>query len=124
MKSPGMTYIETTEYTRSVYGEGAEGRISGPDEKGILAECVLVMLAAVIVIGKQDGRRERESVNGSVLSIENDYIKWVDFTVSYEALCSAYDWDVKPTVRSMKSAGWSFWPIPPQRQEEPLTKAR
>ena len=23
-----------------------------------------------------------------------DYIKWVDFTVSYEALCKAYDWDV------------------------------
>ena len=23
-----------------------------------------------------------------------DYIKWVDFTVSYEALCQAYDWDV------------------------------
>lgn len=64
-------------------------------KKGILAECVLVMLAAVIVIGKQDGGRESESVNGSVLSIENDYIKWVDFTVSYEALCSAYDWDVK-----------------------------
>lgn len=24
-----------------------------------------------------------------------DYIKWVDFKVSYEALCAAYDWDVK-----------------------------
>ncbi|MCH5343689.1 MAG: hypothetical protein J1E64_06575 [Acetatifactor sp.] len=26
---------------------------------------------------------------------EKDYIKWVDFTVSYEALCKAYDWDVE-----------------------------
>ena len=26
---------------------------------------------------------------------EKKYIKWVDFTVSYEALCSAYEWDVK-----------------------------
>ncbi len=25
---------------------------------------------------------------------EKDYIKWVDFTVSYEALCRAYQWDV------------------------------
>ncbi len=24
-----------------------------------------------------------------------DYIKWVDFTVSYEALCRAYEWDVE-----------------------------
>ena len=24
-----------------------------------------------------------------------DYIKWVDFTVSYEALCQAYQWDVE-----------------------------
>ena len=27
-------------------------------------------------------------------SAGKDYIKWVDFTVSYEALCQAYDWDV------------------------------
>ncbi len=25
---------------------------------------------------------------------KKDYIRWVDFTVSYEALCKAYDWDV------------------------------
>ncbi len=36
-----------------------------------------------------------EPVGSSVPAIENEYIKWVDFTVSYEALCSAYDWDVK-----------------------------
>lgn len=63
--------------------------------KGILAECVLVMLAAVIVVGRQSSAEESRTANNSVLSIENDYIKWVDFTVSYEALCQAYDWDVK-----------------------------
>lgn len=26
---------------------------------------------------------------------EKEYIKWVDFSVSYEALCSAYAWDVE-----------------------------
>lgn len=64
-------------------------------KKGILAECVLVMLAAVIVAGRQKSAEENRTASNSVLSIENDYIKWVDFTVSYEALCQAYDWDVK-----------------------------
>lgn len=28
-------------------------------------------------------------------AVGQDYIKWVDFTVSYEALCRAYEWDVE-----------------------------
>ena len=27
-------------------------------------------------------------------AMKKDYIKWVDFTVSYDALCEAYAWDV------------------------------
>ena len=61
--------------------------------KGILAECVLVLLLAVIVTGLPRDAVE-ESLSNNTLSIENDYIKWVDFTVSYDALCSAYEWDV------------------------------
>ena len=64
-------------------------------KKGILTECVLVVLALAVVAGRQSGRAESETMGSSVLAIENDYIKWVDFTVSYEALCSAYEWDVK-----------------------------
>ncbi len=64
-------------------------------KKGILAECILIMLAAVIVVGRQESVSESRIANNVVLSIENDYIKWVDFTITYEALCSAYDWDVK-----------------------------
>lgn len=64
-------------------------------KKGILVECVLVMLAAVIFARRQSDMEESRTVSNSVLSIENDYIKWVDFTVSYEALCKAYDWDVE-----------------------------
>lgn len=64
-------------------------------KKGILVECVLVLALAAAVAGKQ-GRAESRSAAGSiVLSVEEDYIKWVDFTVSYDALCKAYDWDVK-----------------------------
>ena len=51
-------------------------------KKGILAECVLVMLAAVIVVGRQSLETESQAANNSVLSIENDYIKWVDFSVT------------------------------------------
>ncbi len=69
-------------------------RLIGWLRKGILTECGLVALAAALFVGLPRESRE-ESVDGSVLTIEQDYIKWVDFTVSYEALCSAYDWDVK-----------------------------
>lgn len=64
-------------------------------KRGIVAECLLVTaLAAVIAVQKGSGAA-RESASGNVLTIENNYIKWVDFTVSYEALCKAYEWDVK-----------------------------
>ena len=64
-------------------------------KKGILMECVLVVAFAAIVMGKRGEILAENSSSANVLSIENDYIKWVDFTVSYEALCKAYDWDVK-----------------------------
>lgn len=64
-------------------------------KKGILAECILLMLAAVAFVAWQNNIEESRVANTSVLAIEDDYIKWVDFTVSYEALCSAYEWDVK-----------------------------
>lgn len=64
-------------------------------KKGILAECVLVLALAAVVAGRQSGLGDREAAGNMVLAIENDYIKWVDFTVSYDALCSAYEWDVK-----------------------------
>ncbi len=63
--------------------------------KGILAECVLVLL--LLVLARNDNREPvtETGANAGALSIENDYIKWVDFTVSYEALCKAYEWDVE-----------------------------
>ncbi len=64
-------------------------------KKGIMAECVLVVVLAAIALGKAGESAARDSASSHVLSIENDYIKWVDFTVSYEALCKAYEWDVE-----------------------------
>lgn len=74
-------------------------------KRGILLECVLVILAAVIVTGRRDDAAESSTAANSVLSVEGDYIKWVDFTVSYEALCNAYDWDVK-THGTEHEIGW------------------
>lgn len=62
--------------------------------KGILAECVLVLLLLILARGDNREPVTETGANAGALSIENDYIKWVDFTVSYEALCKAYQWDV------------------------------
>lgn len=62
--------------------------------KGILVECGLVALTAALIAGRARHITE-ESFSTNILSVENNYIKWVDFTISYEALCNAYDWDVK-----------------------------
>jgi murein DD-endopeptidase MepM/ murein hydrolase activator NlpD len=37
-------------------------------------------------------------VLGTTAETREEYIKWVDFTVSYEALCAAYEWDVDTAV--------------------------
>ncbi|HBA46539.1 MAG TPA: peptidase, partial [Lachnospiraceae bacterium] len=55
----------------------------------------MVLVLAVLTLGRQERDAAEKTINNRVLAIENDYIKWVDFTVSYEALCQAYDWDVK-----------------------------
>ncbi|MCI8280734.1 MAG: M23 family metallopeptidase [Lachnospiraceae bacterium] len=41
----------------------------------------------------------------SAESSGKDFIKWVDFNVSYEALCAAYQWDVD-TVKSEHPINW------------------
>ena len=64
-------------------------------KRGIFAECVLVAVLALLVIWKNGEQETEASFSTNTLSIEDDYIKWVDFTVSYEALCKAYDWDVE-----------------------------
>jgi len=62
-------------------------------KKGIFMECLLAMVLATLLTVRRSAA-DRESASNAVLTIEDDYIKWVDFTVSYEALCKAYEWDV------------------------------
>ena len=75
--------------------EKQSGRYAGWMKKGIIAECILVVLLSVLTWGKREEEAMERTVGDGILSIENDYIKWVDFTVSYEALCKAYEWDVE-----------------------------
>ena len=63
-------------------------------KKGILVECGLVALMAALIISRSAVMAE-QSFSTNSLSMEKGYIKWVDFTVSFEALCRAYEWDVE-----------------------------
>ncbi|MDR2044408.1 MAG: M23 family metallopeptidase [Clostridium sp.] len=72
-------------------------------KKGILTEILLlVILAAAVVKQTADTRASSFSLEKAAVS---DYIKWVDFTVSYEALCKAYEWDVD-TYGSAHEIDW------------------
>lgn len=62
--------------------------------KAILVECVGVLLLTVLMLTGTDSGMSCITVETGGQA-EKDYIKWVDFTVTYEALCKAYDWDVK-----------------------------
>lgn len=60
----------------------------------IILECVFLMV--LMLVWYWNGSREEENylfTSGAV--DEEQKIKWVDFDVSYEALCLAYEWDVK-----------------------------
>lgn len=70
---------------------------------GISAGAVLVLLTAVFLswqayLAKIDMNNEDTIIVSNVEDSDGNtttQIKWVDFTISYEALCRAYEWDVK-----------------------------
>lgn len=57
--------------------------------KWIIAE-ILVVVIMTLMVGSR-----AEMIGAESNAVEQDYIKWVDFKVSYEALCQAYEWDLK-----------------------------
>lgn len=62
--------------------------------KCIFIECVMVLVLIVSLWNKNvDGSIEQDA-GALSLTTEGEAIKWVDFNVSYEALCKAYEWDV------------------------------
>lgn len=60
-------------------------------KKAIIMLVVLV-IGLTFVINHQ--KREAYGVGTVEAALSEETIRWVDFTVSYEALCAAYDWDV------------------------------
>lgn len=50
----------------------------------------MAMLLALVVLAAEGGWFSQEAVE----TTSEGYIKWVDFNVSYEALCKAYEYDV------------------------------
>lgn len=72
--------------------------------KGILIECIGIMVLAVLLLTWAENGNEKISIEVTGQA-EKEYIKWVDFTVTYEALCKAYDWDVK-TYGTEYRVGW------------------
>ncbi len=56
----------------------------------------MVLVAAFFVIASKDRLKDIGTPGEAVMvSADKTYIKWVDFNVSYEALCKAYDLDVE-----------------------------
>lgn len=72
--------------------------------KAILIEAVFVMALLMVVIGRA-ARQPQEAIQTATTASGEDYIKWVDFNVSYEALCRAYEWDVD-TYNSSHHVNW------------------
>lgn len=56
--------------------------------KAVVIEALLLLVMASVLW------QRGAAVDATSTSVEQDYIKWVDFKVSYEALCQAYAWDV------------------------------
>ena len=71
-------------------------------KSAVIIEVLLILVLAVF-IGRQQADLQVSAAAGS--TVTEDYIKWVDFTVSYEALCAAYDWDVD-TYGSEHHVNW------------------
>ena len=72
----------------------------------IAAEAVLCMtaFAGILCDREEENGKKTQSIEAEQEAAENErqvqealsdgYIKWVDFNVSYDALCLAYEWDV------------------------------
>ncbi len=58
-------------------------------------ELIAVFLLLVLLGVEHGGKSKDNAVATGTTATGEETIKWVDFNVPYEALCAAYDWDVK-----------------------------
>lgn len=68
--------------------------IKGKERAGRLKAAIVVEMALLFAIGIIYLGEGRFVESGTVEVSGDGYIKWVDFNVSYEALCRAYEYDV------------------------------
>ncbi|MDL2300838.1 M23 family metallopeptidase [Lachnospiraceae bacterium OttesenSCG-928-D06] len=80
-----------------------ESKYTKAVQKIILLQFLFVLVAAAVVVNQSKITRSNSICVEAEL--ETDYIKWIDFTVSYEALCAAYDWDID-TYESDNHISW------------------
>jgi murein DD-endopeptidase MepM/ murein hydrolase activator NlpD len=85
---------------------GRKRRFTNLLRNGILLEILMLLITGIIFAVRTDTARVDSGAvdHGGILTAE-DYITWVDFDVTYEALCLAYDWDVD-THDSSKHISW------------------
>lgn len=58
-------------------------------KKRCISMAIVILCGAALFLCRQEERKD------SIMTLsENEYIKWVDFNVSYEALCQAYEIDL------------------------------
>ena len=73
-------------------------------KRGIVLEAAVLLFLSVIFFLNRE-KDHPHMVLGTTAETKEEYIKWVDFTVSYEALCAAYEWDVD-TAASEHPVNW------------------
>ncbi len=73
-------------------------------KRGIALETAALLLFVGIFFLRQENSHPH-MVLGTTARTSEEYIKWVDFTVSYEALCTSYDYDVD-TASSEHPVKW------------------
>jgi hypothetical protein len=85
---------------------GNKQGVSGLLKKGILLEVLMLLITGIIFAVKSDTSRvDSGAVEHQGILLAEDYITWVDFDVTYEALCKAYEWDVD-THDTSKHINW------------------
>ncbi len=92
-KPMGEAQESIRRFTLRYRGAGDRGNArSGRDERiGKLRQALVWEMIALTVLVSFVVERHRAVETAGT---GQDYIKWVDFTVSYDALCRAYQWDV------------------------------
>lgn len=74
----------------------------------LLLEGLLLLALCIVYMQRwltgEEAAGEKQAVDVEVFA-EQEYIKWVDFNVSYEALCEAYKWDVETYKEALEGTG-------------------